>query len=176
MNKSIKFKVIHQAPSSLATDTLRKNTNHLSGKSKTLSIIAKSSFSLLFFLLVHAFFTVLPQNLSVFIDPLGQPTAVTVGMDNCFFAIKCRPSVRQSPLFQQNKTKRKQCSLLARLWVWPSGSLVTPVLYYLLWIVHDLLDVIHGEVGHSDVLGFAQILETLQSSPDLQSGSFQILS
>ena len=28
-----------------------------------------------------------------------------------------------------NKTKRKQCSLLARLWIWPSGSLMTPVLY-----------------------------------------------
>ena len=27
--------------------------------------------------------------------------------------------------------KRTQCSLLARLWVWPSGSLMTPVLKYL---------------------------------------------
>ena len=49
-----------------------------------------------------------------------RPThIVTAGSDNCFCT--CRPSV---PTFQ-NKTniKRKQCSLLARLWVWPSGSL-----------------------------------------------------
>ena len=34
----------------------------------------------------------------------------------------------------QNKTnfKRKQCSLLARLWVWPSRSLMTPVLLHLI--------------------------------------------
>ena len=39
-----------------------------------------------------------------------------------------RPSVRPSPLFtKKDKFKRKQCSLL---WVWPSGSLVTPVLFY----------------------------------------------
>ena len=36
-----------------------------------------------------------------------------------------------SPLFKikQNNFKRKQCSLLARLRVWPSGSLMTPVLF-----------------------------------------------
>ena len=43
--------------------------------------------------------------------------------------------VYPSPLFkiQQNKTnfKRKQCSILARLLVWPSGSLMTPVFYHL---------------------------------------------
>ena len=62
------------------------------------------------------------------IDQLGLPT-VTAGRDHCFRT--CRPYVRQSPLFkiQQNETKRKQCSLLARLWVWPSGSLMTPVLF-----------------------------------------------
>ena len=47
-------------------------------------------------------------------DPLGQPT-VTAGRDHCF-----------RTLFKSSKTK--QSSLLARLWVWPSGSLMTPVL------------------------------------------------
>ena len=34
----------------------------------------------------------------------------------------------------KNKTnfQRKQCTLLARLWVWPCGSLTTPVLYFYL--------------------------------------------
>ena len=55
-------------------------------------------------------------------DPHSRPVVIIV------FAHIVRPS----PLFKiyQNKTnfKRKQCSLLARLWVWPSGSLMTPVL------------------------------------------------
>ena len=61
------------------------------------------------------------------------------GSDNCFCT--CRPSVlpsvRRVPTFQ-NKTnfKRKQCSLLARLWAWPSGSLMTPVLY--IWL-HNIV-------------------------------------
>ena len=55
------------------------------------------------------------------IDPRGRPT-VTAGSDHCFRT--CRPCVR--PHFSQNET-----NLLARLWVWPSGSLMTPVLYVL---------------------------------------------
>ena len=60
------------------------------------------------------------------IDPQDRPT-VTAGSEHCFHA--CRPFVR--PHFSQNKTnfKRKQWSLLVRLLVWPSGSLMTPVLY-----------------------------------------------
>ena len=51
--------------------------------------------------------------------------------DNCFRT--CRPFVRPSQLLKiyQNKTKWEQCSLLARLWVWPSGSLMTLVLFFL---------------------------------------------
>ena len=58
-------------------------------------------------------------------DPLARPT-VTAGSDHC-------PPV---PNFQ-NKTnfKRKQCSLLAILWVWSSGSLRTPVLFLVLLAV-----------------------------------------
>ena len=38
--------------------------------------------------------------------------------------------VRTSPLSNLAKqNNRKQCSLLAWLWVWPSGSLMTPVLF-----------------------------------------------
>ena len=56
------------------------------------------------------------QAMSIF-DPLGQPE-VAAGRDHCF------PSVRPhfSNLAKQNN--RKQCSLLARLWFWPSGSLL----------------------------------------------------
>ena len=51
--------------------------------------------------------------------------AVTAGSDHCFCT--CRPSVR--PHFsKQNNFKLKQCLLLVRLWVWPSGSLMTSVL------------------------------------------------
>ena len=38
------------------------------------------------------------------IDPLGQPK-VSAGSDNCFCS--CRPSVRPSPLFKQNKFQAK---------------------------------------------------------------------
>ena len=59
------------------------------------------------------------------IDLLGQPK-VTAGSDHCFRT--CCPSVLPhfSNLAKQNN--RKQWSLLARLWVWPSESLMTPVL------------------------------------------------
>ena len=55
---------------------------------------------------------------------IHSANAVTAGRDHCFCT--CRPSV---PTFQ-NKTnfKRKQCSLLERLWIFPNGSLMTPVL------------------------------------------------
>ena len=62
------------------------------------------------------------------IDPLGQPT-ITAGRDNCFRV--CSPSVRlHFSKSSQTKNKPKHCSLLARLWVWPSGSLMTLVLYF----------------------------------------------
>ena len=48
------------------------------------------------------------------------------------FAHVVRPYVRTSvPLFKSSKRKqRKQYSLLAWRWAWPSGSLTTPVLFY----------------------------------------------
>ena len=60
------------------------------------------------------------------IDPRGRPT-VTACNDHCFCACSyVRPSVR--PHFSKNTNfKRKHCSLL---WVWPSGSLRTPALFY----------------------------------------------
>ena len=65
-------------------------------------------------------------------DPFGRPT-VTAGSDHCCHT--CCPSERPSQLFkiEQNKTnfKRKPCSLLARLLVWPSGSSMTRVLFSL---------------------------------------------
>ena len=59
------------------------------------------------------------------IDPLGQPK-VTAGRDHCF---RTSPYVLPhfSNLAKQNN--RKQCSLLAWLWAWPSRSLMTSVLY-----------------------------------------------
>ena len=65
-------------------------------------------------------------------DPLGQPTD-TASSDHYFRT--CCPSVRPhfSDLAKQNN--RKQWSLLARVWVWSSGSLMTPVLVILILIV-----------------------------------------
>ena len=60
-------------------------------------------------------------------DPLGRQT-VTAGRDHYFHT--CCPYVRASPLFKPSKTKQ-QWSLLARLWVWQSRSLMTPVLLFL---------------------------------------------
>ena len=70
------------------------------------------------------------------IDPLGQPK-VTAGRDNCFRT--CCPSIRPyvrpyvRPHFSnlEKQNNRKQCMLLAWLWVWPSGSLMTLVLLLL---------------------------------------------
>ena len=68
-------------------------------------------------------------NLFLDIDPLGRPT-VTAGSDHCFYT--CRPFVRTSPLFkikrissENNVPYWQDC-----VWVWPSGSLMTPVLYF----------------------------------------------
>ena len=60
---------------------------------------------------------------------LANPQSRLVGI--IVFAHFVRPSVRPhfSNLAKQNN--RKQCSLLARQWVWPSGSLMTPVLFLL---------------------------------------------
>ena len=66
----------------------------------------------------------------LFLDPLGQ-TTITAGRDNCFCT--CRPSVRPYvPTFQNLAEQNKKCSLLTRLWVWPSGSLMTPILSFFL--------------------------------------------
>ena len=45
------------------------------------------------------------------------------------FAHVARSYVRPSPFQNKTNFKRKQCSLLAKLWVWPGGSLMTPVLF-----------------------------------------------
>ena len=70
----------------------------------------------------------LKDDLSGSFYPRGRPT-VTASSDHCFCT--CHPFVRRSVPTFQNKSnfKRKQCSLLARLWVWLSGSLMTPVLW-----------------------------------------------
>ena len=62
------------------------------------------------------------MNMFLFLEADPQSRLVV----SIVFAHVVRPSV---PTFQ-NKTnvKRKQCLPLARLWVWPSGSLMTPVL------------------------------------------------
>ena len=69
------------------------------------------------------------------IDPLGQ-TTVTAGSDHCLSTCcpSVRPSVRPSYVLHfsnlAKQNNRKQWSLLAKLWVWPSGSLMTPVLSF----------------------------------------------
>ena len=69
------------------------------------------------------------EEYQVLFDPLGRPTVTALVI--IVFAHVVRPYVRPSVPTFQNKTnfKRKRCSLLARLWVWPSGSLMTPLLY-----------------------------------------------
>ena len=64
-------------------------------------------------------------------DPLGQPK-VTAGRDNC-----C-PSV---PNFKSRKTKQQQTMFANSVWVWPSGSLMTPFLLYfaLTWFYRNNL-------------------------------------
>ena len=66
------------------------------------------------------------------IDPLGQPK-VTPGRYHCFrtcCSSECL-SVRSGNHFSnlEKQNNRKQWSLLACLWVWPSWSLMTPVLF-----------------------------------------------
>ena len=61
-----------------------------------------------------------------------RPTQSQAGRDHCFRA--CCLYVRPSPLYKSRKqNNRKQCSLLAWLWVLPSGSLMTPLLFLLLF-------------------------------------------
>ena len=72
-----------------------------------------------------------------YFDPLGQPK-VTACRDHCFHTccLSDRPSVRShfSNLEKTNtKNNRKQCMLLVWLWVWPSGSLMTPVLFFIIF-------------------------------------------
>ena len=66
-------------------------------------------------------------------DPRGRSTVVIIVFAHVIRSY-VRPSVR--PHFSQNKTnfKRKQCSLLARRWVWPSGSLMTPALFLFVFV------------------------------------------
>ena len=68
---------------------------------------------------------------TLLVDPRSRPT-VTASRDNCFCTCRSfvRMYVRTSVPTFQNKTnlKRKQSSLLARLWVRPSGSLMIPFL------------------------------------------------
>ena len=64
-------------------------------------------------------------------NPQSRPVVIIV------LAYVVRSYVRQYvhpsvPTFQnQTNFKRKQCLLMARLWVWPSGSLMTSVLFFL---------------------------------------------
>ena len=78
------------------------------------------------------------------IDPLGRPT-VTAISDHCVRT--CRPTVRQSVTTFQKSNKTKQissenkCSLLARLWVWPSGSFiytVSVILFHFHWFKNNI--------------------------------------
>ena len=67
------------------------------------------------------------------IDPRGPPT-VMAGIDHYFCT--CRPFVRTSVrchFSKQNKFQAKTMFAVARLWVWPSGLLMTPVLLLLIW-------------------------------------------
>ena len=59
-------------------------------------------------------------------DPLGQPK-VTAGRGHCFWT--CCPYVHPHFSNLEKQNNRKQCSLQAWLWVWPSGSLMVPVLF-----------------------------------------------
>ena len=65
------------------------------------------------------------KNVMYKIDPLGQ-TTVMAGRDHCFRT--CCPSVSDHISNLGKHNNRKQCSLLR---VWPSESLMTPVLYNL---------------------------------------------
>ena len=60
-------------------------------------------------------------------NPKSRPVGIII------LAHVVRPYVRPSSLFKSRKTQnnRKQCSLPGWLWVWPSGSLMTPVLLHL---------------------------------------------
>ena len=60
-------------------------------------------------------------------DPRDRPT-VTAGSDHCFCT--CRSSVRRVLLFKKI-FQVKTVLVPAVLWVWPSGSLMTPVLFIL---------------------------------------------
>ena len=62
----------------------------------------------------------------MFLDPLGQPK-VTAGIGIIVFAHAVCPYVRPHFSNLAKQYCRKQYSLPARLWVWPSGSLMTPV-------------------------------------------------
>ena len=71
------------------------------------------------------------------IYPLGQPT-VTAGRDHCFRI--CCPSVRPHFSNLEKQNNRKQCSLLAWLWIRLSGSLMTPVLLRIFSLLEALED------------------------------------
>ena len=64
-------------------------------------------------------------------NPQSRPVGIIVFEHVVHTYVRVRPHF--SNLAKQNN--RKQCSLLARLWVWPSGSLMTSVLYLLLLLL-----------------------------------------
>ena len=60
------------------------------------------------------------------IDPLGRPT-FPAGSDH-YFCMCFRPS----PLFKLCKRKQTSRKSNFRYWFWPSGSLMTPVLFHII--------------------------------------------
>ena len=62
-------------------------------------------------------------------NPQSRPVVITV------FAHAVRPSIRPHFSNLAKQCNRKQWSLLARLWVWPSGSLMTPGLSCLFQVI-----------------------------------------
>ena len=65
----------------------------------------------------------------------ANPKSWPVGI--IFFAHVVRPSVRPHISNLEKQNHRKQCSLLAWPWVWPSGSLMTPVLCFLYFPIYE---------------------------------------
>ena len=93
----------------------------------------------------------LPNLLLLLLIHSANPQSRPAGSDHCFLTY-C-PSVRTSTLFkiQQNKRyfKRKQHSLLARLWVWPSGSsAITSIMHPFVEVLAKLWSMPHSKKKH----------------------------
>ena len=68
-----------------------------------------------------------------------------------------RPSVRPHISNVENQNNRKQCSLLAWPWVWPIGSLMTPVLF--LFVFQNMTKfTFSSKVYHSKIQNLLKIL------------------